>query len=52
MTVGAVIFGEDWDSDIKAMTVAAVISGALGAITGYWLGTSFSSARKTELARK
>ena len=52
VTVGAVLFGEGWDNEIKAMVVAAVISGVLGAVTGYWLGTSFSSARKTELNKR
>lgn len=48
LTVCAVLFTGDWTSETKAMVVAAVISGVLGAITGYWLGTSFSSARKDE----
>lgn len=48
MTVGAVLFTEDWTSETRAMVVAAVISGVLGAITGYWLGTSFSSSKKDE----
>ena len=50
MTVGAVLFGEGWDNDVRAMVVASVVSGILGAVTGYWLGTSFSSARKDERA--
>lgn len=37
-------------SEVKSMVVATVVSGVLGAITGFWLGTSFSSQRKTELA--
>lgn len=52
MTVASVLFLEGWTSETKAMVVAAVISGALGAITGYWLGTSFSSAKKDDLLRK
>lgn len=48
VTVGAVLFTDGWTSETRAMVVAAVISGVLGAITGYWLGTSFSSARKDE----
>lgn len=39
-----------FSSEVKSMVVAAIISGVLGALTGYWLGTSFSSQRKTELA--
>jgi len=48
ITVVAVLFTGDWTSETKAMVVAAVISGVLGAITGYWLGTSFSSAKKDD----
>lgn len=48
MTVGAVLFMTGWSQDVKAMTVAAVISGVLGAMTGYWLGTSFTSAKKDD----
>lgn len=48
MTVIAVLFTGDWTSETKAMVVAAVISGVLSAITGYWLGTSFSSAKKDD----
>jgi len=51
MTVAAVLFLEGWTSETKAMVVAAVISGVLGAITGYWLGTSFSSSKKDDLLR-
>lgn len=46
--VGAGTFSEE----IKVMVVTAVVSGVLSAITGFWLGTSFSSQRKTELANK
>lgn len=35
-----------WSPDIRAAVVSAIISGVLGSITGYWLGTSISSARK------
>jgi muramidase (phage lysozyme) len=49
MTVGSVIFTSGWTSETRAMVVAAVISGVLGAITGYWLGTSFSSSKKDEM---
>ena len=48
LVVSAVLFKDGFSDDVRAMTVAAVISGVLGAITGYWLGTSFSSAKKDE----
>lgn len=48
ITVGAVLFDDGWTSDVKAMVVASIVSGLLGALTGYWLGTSFSSARKDD----
>lgn len=50
MVVATVLFKDGFSDDVRAMTVAAVISGVLGAITGYWLGTSFSSAKKDERA--
>lgn len=40
---------EAFSAEVKSMVVAAIISGVLSALTGYWLGTSFSSQRKTEL---
>lgn len=36
--------------EIKSMVVGAVVSGVLGAMAGFWLGTSASSARKNEVA--
>ena len=49
MVVGAVIFGPDWTMEIKAMVVSSIISLVLGAVSGYYLGTSFSSQRKNDL---
>lgn len=49
MVVGAVIFGSNWTMEIKAMVVSSIISLVLGAISGYYLGTSFSSQRKTDM---
>ena len=49
IVVGAVLFGADWTMEIKAMVVSSIISLVLGAVTGYFLGTSFSSQRKTEM---
>jgi hypothetical protein len=37
-------------SEIRASVVSAIISGVLFAIVGFWLGTSYGSQRKTELA--
>ena len=50
MVVSAVLWGDGWSQEIKAMVVASVVSGVLGAVTGYWLGSSFGSARKDEAA--
>jgi muramidase (phage lysozyme) len=45
-TLSSVVF----PAEVQAMTVASIISGVLGGIMGFWLGTSFSSQRKTELS--
>ena len=34
--------------EVKSMVVVAVVSGGLGAVTGFWLGSSASSQRKDE----
>jgi len=52
LTVLGIMGKNDFATEIKIMVVSAVISGVLGAITGFWLGTSFSSSRKTELLQK
>lgn len=41
--------GDGWSQEVKAMVVSAIISGILGAVTGFWLGSSISSDRKTDL---
>jgi muramidase (phage lysozyme) len=38
--------------EIQIMVVSSIVSGLLAAISGFWLGTSWSSSRKTELAGK
>ena len=48
IVVSAVMFREGWPTEIRAMVVASVVSGVLGAITGFWLGSSFGSQRKDE----
>ncbi len=42
--------GSEYSQDIKLMVVTALVTGVIGVISGYWLGTSASSSRKTELA--
>lgn len=49
LVVSAVVFGSEWASDIKAMVVSSVISLVLGSITGFFLGTSYGSQRKTDI---
>lgn len=48
----AVLMRDGWSDEIKMMVVTAILTGGFGAITGYWMGTSASSARKTEIAQK
>lgn len=48
LVVYAVLFREGWSDEVRAMVVAAVVTGALGAVTSYWLGTSISSAKKDD----
>lgn len=51
--VGVVLWpGSAFDDNIKLMVVTALVTGLVGVISGYWLGTSASSARKTELANQ
>lgn len=49
IVVAAVLFGEGWTNDIRAMVVSSVISMVLGSISGFFLGTSYGSQRKTDL---
>lgn len=42
---GAAVFTQE----VKIMVVSSVMSGVLGGIMGFWMGTSWSSHRKTEL---
>lgn len=52
MTVYYVLTRSEFTSEVKSMVVASVVSGVLSAIAGYWLGTSFSSSRKTEIQQQ
>jgi adenine/guanine phosphoribosyltransferase-like PRPP-binding protein len=49
MTVGAVLFLDKFSDDMRAMVIGTVVSGTLAAIVAYWLGSSFGSARKTDM---
>lgn len=49
MTVAAVLFGSDWTMEIKAMVVSSIISLVLGSVTGFFLGTSYGSQKKTAM---
>lgn len=45
--------GQNWSDDIKMMFVTAIVSGLLGSVTGFFLGSSFGSQKKDEsLARR
>lgn len=37
-----------FSTEVQSMVVGAVVSGGLGAVTGFWLGSSASSQRKDE----
>lgn len=52
MAAGAVLLGwggQPFSDDVKALVVTALFTGALGAITGFFLGSSLGSQRKTEM---
>ena len=49
MVAAAVLFGiggQTWSDDIKTLLVTAIVTGALGSITGFFLGSSLGSQRK------
>lgn len=49
MVVWRVLTGP-FSAEVQSMVVGAVVSGVLSAVTGFWLGSSAGSVRKTELA--
>ena len=49
IVVVGVMFGEGWTNDIRAMVVSSIISLVLGSITGFFLGTSYGSQKKTAM---
>jgi muramidase (phage lysozyme) len=52
VTVLGLVGPGQFSVEIQIMVVSSIVSGLLAAISGFWLGTSWSSARKTELAGK
>lgn len=44
-----VIRVEYFSAEIKSMVIGAIISGVLNGIMGFWMGTNFSSQRKSEI---
>lgn len=51
----AVLFGvggQTWSDDIKTLFVTAIVTGALGSITGFFLGSSLGSQAKDARARQ
>jgi hypothetical protein len=38
--------GQTWSDDIKMMFVTAIVSGLLGSVTGFFLGSSLGSQKK------
>ncbi|MCX7902008.1 MAG: hypothetical protein N2483_06920 [Burkholderiaceae bacterium] len=49
LTAGAVLFGPNFSDDMRSFVVGAVMTGTLGAIVAFWLGSSWGSQRKDEL---
>lgn len=48
MVVWLVLTGK-FNPEVQSMVIGAVVSGVLSAISGFWLGSSASSQRKTEI---
>ena len=49
LVVGAVLFMSGWSDEIRAMVVSSVLSLIVAGATGFWLGTSFGSQKKTDM---
>ena len=53
MVAVSVLFGvggQTFSDEVKMMVITAIVSGLLGSITGFFLGSSLGSQRKTEIA--
>jgi hypothetical protein len=48
MVVGTVLWADGWSNDIRLQVVTAVLT-VIGMVGSFWLGTSASSQRKTDL---
>ena len=47
--VGFVLWpGSSYPPEVKTMVITAIVSGVLGTIVGFWMGTSLGSSRKTD----
>lgn len=42
----------NFPSEVQSMVVSAVVTGVLSGVLGFWMGTSFSSQRKTDALMK
>ena len=54
MVATAVLFGvggQSWSDDIKTLLVTAIVTGALGSVTGFFLGSSMGSQSKDARVR-
>ena len=49
LVVSAVLFMPGWSDEIKAMVVSSVLSLIIAGATGFWLGTSYGSQKKTDM---
>lgn len=54
MVVGSVVFdqGAGWSDEMRSVVVTAIVTGLLGSITGFFLGSSLGSQRKTDATLK
>ena len=51
-TVLGLVGTTKFSTEIQSMVVTAVVTGTLGTIVGYFMGSSAGSAQKTELLSK
>lgn len=52
LVVVAVIFdlGHEWSDEMRSVVVTAIVTGLLGSVSGFFLGSSYGSMKKTEAA--